>query len=80
MHAQVGDQLIRDGRLSGMAEVVGTIIEVPHEDGSPPYLVKFYKDGHENLMTPEPRKYWVREHRVMSPMHPVWGARHRWTN
>ncbi|MGD0881225.1 MAG: DUF1918 domain-containing protein [Acidimicrobiales bacterium] len=74
MRAQVGDQLVRQGRLTGLAEVVGAVIEVTSEDGSPPYVVKFYEDGTEQLVSPDPDRYWIREHGIKE--HGIRGSEH----
>jgi hypothetical protein len=42
MYAHVGDRLIAEGDEAR----TGLIIGVPHEDGSPPYTVKWLSDGH----------------------------------
>ncbi|MBW0116582.1 DUF1918 domain-containing protein [Pseudonocardia abyssalis] len=39
-----GDHLVRRGRIVG----------VPHEDGSPPYRVRWLDDDHESLLFPPP--------------------------
>jgi hypothetical protein len=57
--------------LTGLAEVVGSVIEVTNEDGSPPYVVKFYEDGVEKLVNPDPDRYWIREHGVEGHGHAV---------
>ena len=74
MQAQVGDQLVKQGQCTGLAEVVGIVIEVSNEDGSPPWLVKFYEDGHEELVTPPSDTYWVRGHAVPHQEHSVRGT------
>ena len=53
MHARIGDRLRVQGRTVGVPERVGVIVEVRHDDGSPPYLVRF-DDGHEALVFPGP--------------------------
>jgi Domain of unknown function (DUF1918) len=49
MHAEVGDRLVIDGD----AARVGLIIDVPHADGSPPYVVKWLTTGHIALVSPD---------------------------
>jgi hypothetical protein len=47
MRAHVGDRLVvGEGR---MGEVVG----VPSADGSPPYVIKWLKDGHIAMVFPD---------------------------
>jgi hypothetical protein len=48
MYAHVGDRLIAEGD----AARTGLIIGVPHEDGSPPYIVKWLSDGHIAMVWP----------------------------
>jgi hypothetical protein len=48
MYAQVGDELL----VEGDARRVGQIVGVPHEDGSPPYIVKWIADGHIVMIVP----------------------------
>ena len=60
MRADVGDQLVRQGRRFGHGEIIGVITEVRGEDGTPPYVISCYSDGHESLMNPDPLHHWVR--------------------
>lgn len=48
MHAHVGDRLVVEGDLTR----TGLIIDVPHADGSPPYIVKWVADGHIAMVSP----------------------------
>jgi hypothetical protein len=48
MFAQVGDRLIVEGDQAR----AGLIIGVPHEDGSPPYIVKWLANGHIAMVSP----------------------------
>ncbi len=48
MYAGIGDQLV----VEGDAARAGLIIGVPHQDGSPPYIVKWLADGHIAMVTP----------------------------
>jgi hypothetical protein len=48
MHAEVGDRLI----VGGEPERTGLIIDVPHADGSPPYVVKWLATGHIAMVSP----------------------------
>jgi hypothetical protein len=47
MRAHVGDRLVLDH------DRIGVVIGVPSEDGSPPYIVKWLKDGHIAMVTPD---------------------------
>ena len=52
MYAKVGDRLVvrqMDGHIRD-----AEILEVRHEDGSPPYLVRWSDTGHEALVFPGP--------------------------
>jgi len=60
MRAEVGDQLVRQGRRSGRGEILGAIVEVHGDDGAPPYAISWYSDGHVSLMHPDPVHFWVR--------------------
>ena len=55
MIAHIGDRLLVDGTR------VGLIIGVPHEDGTPPYIVKWLSDGHIAMVVPD---YHMRIERV----------------
>jgi len=47
MRAHVGDRLVLgDDRI-------GVVIGVPSDDGRPPYIVKWLKDGHIAMVTPD---------------------------
>jgi pyruvate dehydrogenase E2 component (dihydrolipoamide acetyltransferase) len=54
MHAAVGDRLVIRSAHVGQPERDGEIIEVRHEDGSPPYVVRWSDSGHESLVYPGP--------------------------
>ena len=47
MIARIGDRLLVDGTR------VGLIIAVPHDDGTPPYIVKWLSDGHISMVVPD---------------------------
>jgi hypothetical protein len=51
MKAKVGDRLILEGNHVGDPRRLGTITELRHQDGTPPYLVR-WEDGHEGLVFP----------------------------
>jgi hypothetical protein len=47
MRARVGDRLVvGEGR-------VGEVLGVPSADGSPPYIIKWLKDGHIAMVLPD---------------------------
>ena len=48
MYARVGDRLVVEGDTAR----TGLIIGVPHDDGSPPYIVKWLSDGHIAMVSP----------------------------
>jgi len=48
MYARVGDRLIVEGDPAR----AGVIIGVPHQDGSPPYIVKWLANGHIAMVSP----------------------------
>ena len=54
MKAHVGDRLVLEGTHVGDARRVGIVMELRHEDGTPPYVVRWLDDGHEALVFPGP--------------------------
>lgn len=54
MRANVGDRLILTGTHVGDARRTGVITAVGHEDGSPPYVVRWLDNGHEAVVFPGP--------------------------
>jgi hypothetical protein len=47
MHARVGDRLlVGEGRI-------GEVVGVPSADGSPPYIIKWLRDGHIAMVVPD---------------------------
>ena len=47
MRARIGDQIeVGHGRT-------GLVIALTYPDGSPPYIVKWAKDGHISMVTPD---------------------------
>jgi hypothetical protein len=48
MFARIGDRLIVEGDLAR----AGLIIGIPHDDGSPPYIVKWLASGHIAMVSP----------------------------
>jgi hypothetical protein len=47
MRAQVGDRLVVG------TDRIGVVIGVVTEDGSPPYIIKWLKDGHIAMVQPD---------------------------
>lgn len=47
MRAHVGDRLVVD------PDRVGLVVGVPAADGSPPYIIKWLKDGHIAMVMPD---------------------------
>jgi hypothetical protein len=54
MQASVGDRLVVHSAHVDEHVRSGEIIDVRHEDGSPPYVVRWDDDGHEALVYPGP--------------------------
>lgn len=54
MYAQVGDRLLVKSQHVDGHDRDGEVIEVQHQDGSPPFLVRWSDDGHEALVFPGP--------------------------
>lgn len=54
MFAKVGDRLVIRGHVVDGPVRDAEILEVRHEDGSPPYLVRWSDTGHEALVFPGP--------------------------
>ncbi|HEY5986701.1 MAG TPA: DUF1918 domain-containing protein [Streptosporangiaceae bacterium] len=51
MKAQVGDRLVTDDDDSRrVCEIIG----LHHTDGTPPYVVRWFSDGHISLLFPGP--------------------------
>lgn len=48
MYAQVGDRLV----VGGDPDRIAVIINVPHTDGTPPYVVKWLATGHIAMVSP----------------------------
>ena len=54
MYAAVGDRIVVRGAHVDDPVRDGEVIEVRHEDGSPPYVVRWEDTGHESLFFPGP--------------------------
>ena len=56
MQARRGDRLVLDGTRVGGLRRMGLIIDLSHEDGTPPYYVHWLDDGRETLAFPGPTR------------------------
>jgi len=54
MHAKVGDRIVIKGHHVGEHDRDCEVLEVHHENGEPPYLVRWGDTGHEDLFFPGP--------------------------
>ena len=54
MHARPGDHVVVRNRVVGGAVRDAEVLAVEHEDGSPPYRVRWSDNGHEALFFPGP--------------------------
>lgn len=52
MHAQPGDRIVIRSRTIGGPVRDAEVLKVEHEDGSPPYRVRWSDNGHEGLFFP----------------------------
>lgn len=57
MHAKPGDRIVIRSRHIGEPERDAEVLEVGHEDGSPPYRIRWSDTGHESLFFPGPDAY-----------------------
>jgi hypothetical protein len=49
MRAHIGDRLL----VENSVERIGLIVGVPNDDGSPPYIVKWLRDGSLAMVFPD---------------------------
>ena len=61
VQARPGMWLVVHGRVTDTPERVGEIVEVPHGDGSPPYVVRWLGEDHTCTVFPGPDAGVVRE-------------------
>ena len=54
MHAQLGDQLVVESPVTGVTRRDGEIIGLHHDDGTPPYDVRWSDTGEVTLVFPGP--------------------------
>jgi len=52
MYAKAGDRLVIHGHRVGEPDRDAEILEVRHDDGSPPYVVRWSDTGQEGLFFP----------------------------
>lgn len=52
MKASVGDRIVTAAGVVGGAVRDGVVVECPHEDGSPPYRVRWSDTGEESFVFP----------------------------
>jgi hypothetical protein len=52
--AEVGDWLVIEGTKLDDRRRSGLIVALRHDDGTPPYVVRWLDDDHESLMFPGP--------------------------
>jgi len=52
MYASIGDRLVVRSQHVDVPGRDAEILEVSHEDGSPPYFVRWSDTGHEGLVFP----------------------------
>ncbi|MFJ7904694.1 DUF1918 domain-containing protein [Streptomyces sp. NPDC096198] len=57
MRARVGDEIVVRGTAAGVVARDGEIVGLHHEDGSPPYDVRWAEDGRLTLYFPGPDAY-----------------------
>ena len=50
--AKVGDRLIEEGTHVGDHRRIGVITALRHDDGTPPYVVRWLDTGHEAVVYP----------------------------
>jgi Domain of unknown function (DUF1918) len=67
MRARVGDVLV----LPGSDGRTGLVIGVVGEDGAPPYVIKWQRDGHIAMVTPDPYSRIVRASGGSHPEQPA---------
>jgi Domain of unknown function (DUF1918) len=61
MHATVGDKLIVEGTYHGEQQRIGIVTELRHQDGTPPYVVRWVGSDHETLVFPGPDAHVVEQ-------------------
>ncbi|NEA47306.1 DUF1918 domain-containing protein, partial [Streptomyces sp. SID10815] len=54
MHAQLGDRLVIESPVTGVTRRDGEIVGLHHDDGTPPYDVRWSDTGETTLVFPGP--------------------------
>ncbi len=54
MHAKVGDRIVIGGHRTGQPDRDCEVVELRHQNGEPPYIVRWGDTGHEDLFFPGP--------------------------
>jgi hypothetical protein len=67
MHARPGDRIVIRSHTTGGPVRDAEVLEVEHEDGSPPYVVRWSDSGHEALFFPGPDAYVAHESDAPGP-------------
>jgi hypothetical protein len=57
MKARLGDRVVVDALRLGGERRIGIITAVEHEDGTPPYRVRWLSDGRTTLFYPGPETH-----------------------
>ncbi|MEO3873846.1 DUF1918 domain-containing protein [Nonomuraea sp. B12E4] len=65
MKAAIGDRLVIEGTHQGDPRRIGVIVALHHDDGTPPYVVRWLEEEHETLVYPGPGAHI--EHHDASP-------------
>jgi hypothetical protein len=52
VHAEVGNWVVVRGRVLDQPVRAGRILQVPHPDGSPPYVVRWLDDERTSVVFP----------------------------
>ncbi|KUL23444.1 DUF1918 domain-containing protein [Actinoplanes awajinensis] len=52
MKAQIGDRIIVEGVHLGDSRRIGIVTALTHDDGRPPYQVRWLNDGHTSVFFP----------------------------
>jgi len=69
VRAKRGDRIIVESGVIGGARHVGLVVGLLHEDGAPPYRVRWMDNDHEGLYFPGANAHI--EHRAGSARQPV---------
>ena len=72
MIAQIGDRIVLEGTHLGDRRRVGVVVGLAHDEGTPPYQVKWLDDGRTSLIFPgaEARVEHPKNHRSTSSTKP----------